>query len=49
MSKGTEGIFYVGRTILEALRSGLEVSTHATARTSPSQGRGTHQAVPLRW
>ena len=45
MSKGTAGIFDVGRTIWEALRSGLAVSTHATVRTSPSQGRGAPHAL----
>jgi hypothetical protein len=46
MSKSTEGIVYVGRAILEALRSGLEVSTRVNARTSPSQGRGDHHTLP---
>ena len=46
MSKSTEGIVYVGRAILEALRSGLEVSTRVNARTSPPQGRGDHHALP---
>jgi hypothetical protein len=46
MSKGTEGIFYVGRAILGALRRGPEVSTPANARTSPSQGRGDHHSLP---
>ena len=46
MSKSTEGIVYAGRAILEALRSGLEVATRANARTSPSQGRGDHHALP---
>lgn len=46
MHKRTEGIVYAGRAILEALRSGLKVSTRVNARTSPSQGRGDHHALP---
>ena len=39
-------MFYVGRVLLKVLRSGPEVLTHANARTSPSQGRGDHHALP---
>ena len=48
MSKSTEGIVYAGRAILEALRSGLEVSTRANTRTSPLRGVATTMLCRLR-